>query len=127
MSLSVPTTTVLDQDLGEPAPEVAAEIRAESHRRQPTLEMIAFENSAPVGVPRAPGSMLTTKYHPGRRYHGGREHVDVIAAEAVAFEVAAGEEFREHRQRVLEAAAILAERSFDDTRQGRIPRSVVVL
>lgn len=86
MSLSVPTTTVLDQDLDELDPEVAAEIRLELHRQQSTLEMIASENFAPVGVLQAQGSVLTNKYaegYPGRRYYGGCEHVDVIEALAV--------------------------------------------
>ncbi|GHH33217.1 serine hydroxymethyltransferase [Lentzea cavernae] len=86
MSLSVPTTTVLDQDLDELDPEVAAEIRAELHRQQSTLEMIASENFAPVSVLQAQGSVLTNKYaegYPGRRYYGGCEHVDVIEALAI--------------------------------------------
>ncbi|MFD4637782.1 serine hydroxymethyltransferase [Lentzea sp. NPDC058436] len=86
MSLSVPTTTVLDQNLDDLDPEVAAEIRAELHRQQSTLEMIASENFAPVGVLQAQGSVLTNKYaegYPGRRYYGGCEHVDVIEALAI--------------------------------------------
>ncbi|MGW6443331.1 serine hydroxymethyltransferase [Lentzea sp. NPDC055074] len=86
MSLSVPTTTVLDQHLDDLAPEVAAEIRAELRRQQSTLEMIASENFAPVGVLQAQGSVLTNKYaegYPGRRYYGGCEHVDVIEALAI--------------------------------------------
>ncbi|MDX8029062.1 serine hydroxymethyltransferase [Lentzea sp. BCCO 10_0856] len=85
MSLSV-STTVLDQDLDVLDPEVAAEIRAELHRQQSTLEMIASENFAPVGVLQAQGSVLTNKYaegYPGRRYYGGCEHVDVIEALAI--------------------------------------------
>ncbi|RDI17038.1 serine hydroxymethyltransferase [Lentzea flaviverrucosa] len=86
MSLSVPTTTVLDQDLDELDPEVAAGIRAELHRQRSTLEMIASENFAPVAVLQAQGSVLTNKYaegYPGRRYYGGCEHVDVIEALAI--------------------------------------------
>ncbi|NGY64565.1 serine hydroxymethyltransferase [Lentzea sp. NEAU-D13] len=73
----------MDQHLDELDPEVAAEIRAELHRQQSTLEMIASENFAPVGVLQAQGSVLTNKYaegYPGRRYYGGCEHVDVIEA-----------------------------------------------
>ncbi|MET9230362.1 serine hydroxymethyltransferase [Lentzea sp. NPDC003310] len=86
MSLSVPTTTVLDQDLGELDPEVAAGIRAELHRQRSTLEMIASENFAPAAVLQAQGSVLTNKYaegYPGRRYYGGCEHVDVIETLAI--------------------------------------------
>ncbi len=43
--------------------------------------MIAPENFAPLGVMQAQGSVLTDKDaegYPGRRYHGGCEHVDVV-------------------------------------------------
>jgi glycine hydroxymethyltransferase len=72
--------------LDELDPEVAAEIRAELLRQQSTLEMIASENFAPVGVLQAQGSVLTNKYaegYPGRRYYGGCEHVDVIETLAI--------------------------------------------
>jgi glycine hydroxymethyltransferase len=78
---------VLNQDIGELDPEVAAAISAELHRQQSTLEMIASENFAPVAVLQAQGSVLTNKYaegYPGRRYYGGCEHVDV--AESLAIE-----------------------------------------
>ncbi len=86
MSLSA-TASVLNQDIGELDPEVAAAISAELHRQQSTLEMIASENFAPVAVLQAQGSVLTNKYaegYPGRRYYGGCEHVDV--AESLAIE-----------------------------------------
>ncbi|NKE59349.1 serine hydroxymethyltransferase [Lentzea sp. PSKA42] len=76
----------MDQNLGDLDPEVATAIRAELHRQQSTLEMIASENFAPVGVLQAQGSVLTNKYaegYPGRRYYGGCEHVDVIEALAI--------------------------------------------
>jgi glycine hydroxymethyltransferase len=85
LSLSV-SATVLDQNLDELDPEIAAAIRAELHRQQSTLEMIASENFAPVGVLQAQGSVLTNKYaegYPGRRYYGGCEHVDVVEALAI--------------------------------------------
>ncbi|WP_216216009.1 serine hydroxymethyltransferase [Amycolatopsis aidingensis] len=62
-------------------PEVAAAVAEERKRQQNTLEMIASENFAPVGVLEAQGSVLTNKYaegYPGRRYYGGCEHVDVV-------------------------------------------------
>jgi glycine hydroxymethyltransferase len=86
LSLSA-TASVLNQDIGELDPEVAATISAELHRQQSTLEMIASENFAPVAVLQAQGSVLTNKYaegYPGRRYYGGCEHVDV--AESLAIE-----------------------------------------
>ncbi|ANN19383.1 serine hydroxymethyltransferase [Amycolatopsis orientalis] len=72
--------------LSEVDPEVAAAVAAELDRQQSTLEMIASENFAPVGVLEAQGSVLTNKYaegYPGRRYYGGCEHVDVIEQLAI--------------------------------------------
>jgi glycine hydroxymethyltransferase len=67
-------------------PEVAAAIADELHRQQSTLEMIASENFAPVGVLEAQGSVMTNKYaegYPGRRYYGGCEYVDVTEQLAI--------------------------------------------
>ncbi|MEY7974011.1 serine hydroxymethyltransferase [Saccharomonospora xinjiangensis] len=75
-----------DADLSTVDPEVAEAVAAELHRQQSTLEMIASENFAPVGVLEAQGSVLTNKYaegYPGRRYYGGCEHVDVIETLAI--------------------------------------------
>src|SRR5213080_4786073 len=71
---------MFDAHLSEVDPEVAVAVAAELHRQQSTLEMIASENFAPLGVLEAQGSVLTNKYaegYPGRRYYGGCEHVDV--------------------------------------------------
>jgi glycine hydroxymethyltransferase len=87
MSTHAATTTVLDQDIAELDPEVAASIDAEQRRQQDGLEMIASENHTAVAVMQAQGSVLTNKYaegYPGRRYYGGCEHVDV--AENLAIE-----------------------------------------
>jgi glycine hydroxymethyltransferase len=76
----------LTRPLTEADPEVAAAIAAELRRQQTTLEMIASENSAPVAVMQAQGSVLTNKYaegYPGRRYYGGCEHVDVVEQLAI--------------------------------------------
>ncbi len=62
-------------------PDVYAAIRAEEHRQQDGLEMIASENYTSAAVMQAVGSVLTNKYaegYPGRRYYGGCEHVDVV-------------------------------------------------
>ncbi|EFL05774.1 serine hydroxymethyltransferase [Streptomyces sp. AA4] len=72
--------------MSEADPEVAAAVAAELDRQQSTLEMIASENFAPVGVLEAQGSVLTNKYaegYPGRRYYGGCEHVDVVEQLAI--------------------------------------------
>ncbi|MEC3973693.1 serine hydroxymethyltransferase [Amycolatopsis sp. H20-H5] len=79
-------TSSFNQSLAEVDPEVSAAVSAELHRQQSTLEMIASENFAPVGVLEAQGSVLTNKYaegYPGRRYYGGCEHVDVIEQLAI--------------------------------------------
>ena len=80
------TTPVLDRSLAEVDPAVAAALGRELTRQQDTLEMIASENSAPLAVMQAQGSVLTNKYaegYPGRRYYGGCEHVDVIEQLAI--------------------------------------------
>ncbi len=77
---------MLDRTLAEVDPDVDAAIRAELHRQQSTLEMIASENFAPHAVMQAQGSVLTNKYaegYPGRRYYGGCEHVDVVEQLAI--------------------------------------------
>jgi glycine hydroxymethyltransferase len=82
---AVPDPT-LDRSLAETDPEVFGAISAELTRQQTTLEMIASENSAPVAVLQAQGSVLTNKYaegYPGRRYYGGCEHVDVVEQLAI--------------------------------------------
>ncbi len=78
--------SVFNAGLSDVDPEVAAAVAAELDRQQSTLEMIASENFAPVGVLEAQGSVLTNKYaegYPGRRYYGGCEHVDVIEQLAI--------------------------------------------
>jgi glycine hydroxymethyltransferase len=72
--------------LSEVDPEVASAIAEELNRQQSTLEMIASENFAPVGVLEAQGSVMTNKYaegYPGRRYYGGCEYVDVTEQLAI--------------------------------------------
>lgn len=79
-------TSTLEEPLASYDPEVHAAIGAELARQQDTLELIASENSAPVAVMEAQGSVLTNKYaegYPGRRYYGGCEHVDVVEQLAI--------------------------------------------
>jgi glycine hydroxymethyltransferase len=78
--------SVLNQQLAEYDPAVAALIDKELHRQRTGLEMIASENHAPLAVMQAQGSVLTNKYaegYPGRRYYGGCEHVDGIEQLAI--------------------------------------------
>ncbi|GAA4603654.1 serine hydroxymethyltransferase [Actinoallomurus liliacearum] len=77
---------LLNLPLSEVDPDVAAAIADELRRQQSTLEMIASENFAPVGVLEAQGSVMTNKYaegYPGRRYYGGCEYVDVTEQLAI--------------------------------------------
>ena len=80
-------TPIIDQNISELDPEIAAVLDGELARQQGTLEMIASENFVPRAVLQAQGSVLTNKYaegYPGRRYYGGCEHVDV--AEQIAID-----------------------------------------
>ncbi|NHU49204.1 serine hydroxymethyltransferase [Rhodococcus sp. A14] len=78
--------SVLNRDLADFDPDVAALIGKELERQRTGLEMIASENHAPLSVMQAQGSVLTNKYaegYPGRRYYGGCEHVDAIEQLAI--------------------------------------------
>lgn len=77
---------ILDRQLVDFDPDVAALIGKELARQRTGLEMIASENHAPLAVMQAQGSVLTNKYaegYPGRRYYGGCEHIDGIETLAI--------------------------------------------
>src|SRR5699024_7426484 len=60
--------------------EIYEAIQAEKKRQQDKIELIASENFVSASVMEAMSSALTNKYaegYPGKRYHGGCEHVDV--------------------------------------------------
>ena len=62
-------------------------LRAEDHRQENTLEMIASENFVSRSVLQACASTFTNKYaegYPGRRYYNGCEHADEIESLAMA-------------------------------------------
>lgn len=85
--MSADKTPILDQNISELDPEIAAVLDGELARQQSTLEMIASENFVPRAVLQAQGSVLTNKYaegYPGRRYYGGCEQVDI--AENIAID-----------------------------------------
>ena len=68
-------------------PQIAEAIRGETARQSRNLELIASENFVSEAVLEAVGSVLTNKYaegHPGRRYYGGCEVVDVVEDLAIA-------------------------------------------
>ena len=64
-------------------PAVWKSILAERKRQQTGLEMIASENYTSPAILAAQGCVLTNKYaegYPGKRYYGGCEAVDEVAA-----------------------------------------------
>ena len=67
-------------------PELWSAIKAEGHRQENHIELIASENYASPRVMQAQGTVLTNKYaegYPGKRYYGGCEHVDVVEQLAI--------------------------------------------
>ncbi len=72
--------------LAETDPALAAALRAELHRQQDGIELIASENLVSAAVLEAQGSVLTNKYAeglPGKRYYGGCREVDVVETLAI--------------------------------------------
>jgi len=79
-------TAIRNIPLAQLDPEIAAAIRAELHRQQSHIELIASENFTLPAVMEAQGSVLTNKYaegYPGKRWYGGCEHVDVVEQLAI--------------------------------------------
>ncbi len=67
-------------------PAIFDAIRAEEHRQEENIELIASENFTSRAVREAQGSVLTNKYaegYPGKRWYGGCEHVDVVETLAI--------------------------------------------
>ena len=84
--MSTVSEQLLDAELADVDPEVAAALDGELARQRDTLEMIASENFVPRAVLEAAGSVLTNKYaegYPGRRYYGGCEQVDIVETLAI--------------------------------------------
>ncbi|MGK2931535.1 MAG: serine hydroxymethyltransferase [Solirubrobacterales bacterium] len=84
--MSTVSEQMLDAELVDVDPEVAAALDGELARQRDTLEMIASENFVPRAVLEAAGSVLTNKYaegYPGRRYYGGCEQVDIVETLAI--------------------------------------------
>ncbi len=72
--------------LKETDPDVYKAIRAELHRQDENIELIASENFTSLAVLEAAGTVLTNKYaegYPGKRWYGGCEHVDKIEQLAI--------------------------------------------
>ncbi len=67
-------------------PVIAEAIANESRRQQQVIELIASENIVSRAVLDVQGSILTNKTvegYPGKRYHAGGVHVDVIERSAI--------------------------------------------
>jgi len=76
----------MDRTLKAVDPQIEALIRAEAHRQETGLELIASENAVSPAVLQAMGSVLTNKYaegYPGKRYYGGCEVVDQVEQLAI--------------------------------------------
>ena len=72
--------------LAETDSAIADAIRAELHREQTQIELIASENIVSRAVLEAQGSVLTNKYaegYPGRRYYQGCEPSDAVESLAI--------------------------------------------
>ncbi|MBQ8214779.1 MAG: serine hydroxymethyltransferase [Clostridia bacterium] len=67
--------------LSQVDPEVGQAVKAEYHRQQRGLELIASENVVSTSILAANATVLTNKYaegYPAKRYYGGCECVDVV-------------------------------------------------
>lgn len=67
-------------------PEIAKLAELEEQRIETTLDLIASENHAPMSILEVMGSIFNTKTiegYPGRRFHAGCEHVDVVETLAI--------------------------------------------
>ena len=67
-------------------PIVHQALKAEKHRQQNQIELIASENTVSRAVLDALGSEITNKTlegYPGKRFHGGAAYADIIEQEAI--------------------------------------------
>jgi glycine hydroxymethyltransferase len=72
--------------VAETDPPIAAAIAAELERQRDVIELIASENIVSRAVLDVQGSILTNKTvegYPGKRYHAGAAHVDVVERAAI--------------------------------------------
>ena len=83
----VQPTGFFTRHLNDADPAVAEAIKAELHREQDQIELIASENIVSRAVLEAQGSVLTNKYaegYPGRRYYQGCGPSDSVETLAIA-------------------------------------------
>jgi RpiB/LacA/LacB family sugar-phosphate isomerase len=77
---------LMDLQLSEVDPEIAAAIEHERRRQQDNIELIASENFTSPAVMEAQGSVLTNKYaegYPRKRWYGGCENIDTAEQLAI--------------------------------------------
>src|SRR6201997_5490987 len=82
----MPGGRVLDPDLRDSDPELAALIAAEERRQADTIKLIPSENYVSRAVLEATGTVLTNKYsegYPGKRYYEGQQNIDPIETLAI--------------------------------------------
>src|SRR6201999_2180287 len=82
----MPGGRVLDPDLRDSDPELAALIAAEERRQADTIKLIPSENYVSGAVLEATGTVLTNKYsegYAGRRYYEGQQVIDQVETLAV--------------------------------------------
>lgn len=85
-SETMKTNTANNSILRTHDPEIYEAIKAELHRQNDNIELIASENFTSLGVMEAAGSVLTNKYaegYPAKRWYGGCEYVDVAERLAI--------------------------------------------
>ena len=78
--------TAVESALKNQDPEIYAAIRAEIHRQNENIELIASENFTSPAVLEAAGSVLTNKYaegYPSKRWYGGCENADTVERLAI--------------------------------------------
>lgn len=87
MSRNSHLSNYFSEPLARRDPELWDSMKAEFHRQQHEVELIASENIVSQAVLEAQGSVLTNKYaegYPGKRYYGGCQHVDVAEELAIS-------------------------------------------
>ncbi len=85
--LGIMKKSIIDHtQLKQTDPDIYRAIRAEVHRQNENIELIASENFTSLSVLEAMGSVLTNKYaegYPAKRWYGGCENVDVVEQLAI--------------------------------------------
>ncbi len=86
LTKSTTMTKPTDSFLKNGDPEIYEAVKAELHRQNENIELIASENFTSAAVLEAVGSVLTNKYaegYPSKRWYGGCEAVDIVERLAI--------------------------------------------